>query len=207
MATTVTIPVEGEVGKVGVAIDSIADMRMLLADLHSNTASMSMTTIDGDDPATAVPAGRGGQGVPALRSAALSRTTLEGYIARGTMCIHRGEHADHHDSFEYCAPRCRNGTPSRSRISHPRGRAAQQCRDRFHDRQRHCLVEAALAAVWTSMHSHLVSVFFWNAHNNFFEKSPSSALRRIWYRLMDERFGAKKERAAVAIPRPDGGSR
>ena len=34
---------EGEVGKVGVAIDSIADMRMLLADIPLDTASMSMT--------------------------------------------------------------------------------------------------------------------------------------------------------------------
>jgi methylmalonyl-CoA mutase N-terminal domain/subunit len=36
--------------------------------------------------------------------------------------------------------------------------------------------------------------FFWNAHNNFFEEvAKFRAARRIWYRLMDERFGAKKE--------------
>jgi methylmalonyl-CoA mutase N-terminal domain/subunit len=36
--------------------------------------------------------------------------------------------------------------------------------------------------------------FFWNAHNNFFEEiAKFRASRRIWYRLMSERFGAKKE--------------
>ena len=36
--------------------------------------------------------------------------------------------------------------------------------------------------------------FFWNAHNNFFEEvAKFRAARRIWYRLMDERFAAKKE--------------
>jgi len=36
--------------------------------------------------------------------------------------------------------------------------------------------------------------FFWNAHNNFFEEvAKFRASRRIWYRIMGERFGAKKE--------------
>ena len=36
--------------------------------------------------------------------------------------------------------------------------------------------------------------FFWNAHNNFFEEvAKFRASRRIWYRLMNDRFGAKKE--------------
>ena len=36
--------------------------------------------------------------------------------------------------------------------------------------------------------------FFWNAHNNFFEEvAKFRASRRIWYRLMSERFGAHKE--------------
>ena len=36
--------------------------------------------------------------------------------------------------------------------------------------------------------------FFWNAHNNFFEEvAKFRASRRIWYRIMSERFGAKKE--------------
>jgi len=36
--------------------------------------------------------------------------------------------------------------------------------------------------------------FFWNAHNNFFEEvAKFRASRRIWFRIMSERFGAKKE--------------
>jgi methylmalonyl-CoA mutase N-terminal domain/subunit len=36
--------------------------------------------------------------------------------------------------------------------------------------------------------------FFWNAHNNFFEEvAKFRAARRIWYRLMNDRFGAKNE--------------
>ena len=36
--------------------------------------------------------------------------------------------------------------------------------------------------------------FFWNAHNNFFEEvAKFRASRRIWYKIMSERYGAKKE--------------
>ena len=40
--------------------------------------------------------------------------------------------------------------------------------------------------------------FFWNAHNNFFEEvAKFRAARRMWYRIMGERFGAKDERSKM----------
>jgi methylmalonyl-CoA mutase N-terminal domain/subunit len=48
--------------------------------------------------------------------------------------------------------------------------------------------------------------FFWNAHNNLFEEvAKYRAARRMWARIMTERFGAKDERSkTVALPHPDG---
>ena len=47
--------------------------------------------------------------------------------------------------------------------------------------------------------------FFLNAHNNFFEEvAKFRAARRIWYRLMNERFGARRSPASccASTPRP-----
>ena len=68
---------EGEVGKVGVAIDSLADMRLLMADLPMDKVTTSMTiNATGRHPAAALPTGGRGAGCGrARRSAAPSRTT------------------------------------------------------------------------------------------------------------------------------------
>src|SRR4030095_1938065 len=95
-----------EVGKVGVAIDSIADMRTLLADIPLDTASMSMTinstgTIlllryhrvaeERRVPATAI-------------SGTIQNDILKEYIARGTYVYPpRPSMRIITDSFEYCA--------------------------------------------------------------------------------------------------------
>ncbi len=53
-------------------------------------------------------------------------------------------------------------------------------------------VEAALAAGMDIDAFAPRLSFFWNAHNNFFEEvAKFRAARRIWYHLMNERFGAK----------------
>src|SRR3989440_4653185 len=40
--------------------------------------------------------------------------------------------------------------------------------------------------------------FFWNAHNNFFEEvAKYRAARRMWHRIMTERFGAKEEKSKL----------
>ena len=68
---------EGEVGKVGVAIDSLDDMRTLLADMPLDKVTTSMTiNSTAGDPAAAVRAGGRGAGRAGRpRSAAPSRTT------------------------------------------------------------------------------------------------------------------------------------
>ena len=69
-------------------------------------------------------------------------------------------------------------------------------------------VEAALAAGMDIDAFAPRLSFFWNAHNNFFEEvAKFRAARRIWYRLMNERFGGEEgvEQAACgSTPRPAG---
>jgi methylmalonyl-CoA mutase, N-terminal domain len=49
--------------------------------------------------------------------------------------------------------------------------------------------------------------FFFNAHNNFLEEvAKFRAARRLWARIMRERFGAKTRAPDAALPHPDGGS-
>src|SRR5207244_10796635 len=48
--------------------------------------------------------------------------------------------------------------------------------------------------------------FFWNGHNNFFEEvAKFRASRRMWYRIMSERFGAKDEKSKLLRFQPQTG--
>jgi methylmalonyl-CoA mutase N-terminal domain/subunit len=189
---------EGEVGKVGVAIDSIADMRNLLADLPLDKVTTSMTInstagillllyeLVAEE-----------QGVP---SSAISGTVqndlLKEYIARGTYVYPpRQSMRIITDIFEYCSknvPRWNTISISGYHIREAGSTAVQEIA--FTIANGIAYVEAALAAgLGVDDFAPRLS-FFWNAHNNFFEEiAKFRAARRIWYRLMTERFGAQKE--------------
>ena len=202
---------EGEVGKVGVAIDSLDDMRMLLADLPLDKVTTSMTiNSTGGDPAAAVRARRRGAGRAVDRD---QRHDPE----RPAQGVHRprhlhlpaaAEHADHHRHLRVLREaRAAVEHDLDQRLPHPRGRLDGGAGDRVHARQRHRLRARRRSTPGsTSTTSRRGCRFFWNAHNNFFEEvAKFRAARRIWYRLMTERFGAQKEPSrscCASTPRP-----
>ena len=193
---------EGEVGKVGVAIDSLADMRLLLAGLPLDKVTTSMTI-----NATAAillllyELVAEEQGVP---SAALGGTIqndiLKEYVARGTYVYPpRPSMRIITDIFAYCAERM----PSWNTISisgyHIREAGSTAVQEiAFTMANGIAYVEAALAAgLDVDAFAPRLS-FFWNAHNNLFEEvAKYRAARRMWARIMTERFGAKDERSAL----------
>jgi len=189
---------EGEVGKVGVAIDTIDDMRTLLADLPLDQVSTSMTI----NSTAAIlllmyELVAEEQGVPASAiSGTIQNDILKEYIARGTYIYPpRPSMRLITDIFAYCAqnvPKWNTISISGYHIREAGSTAVQEIA--FTIANGIAYVEAALAAGMDIDAFAPRLSFFWNAHNNFFEEvAKYRAARRIWYRLMNDRFGAKKE--------------
>ena len=193
---------EGEVGKVGVAIDSLADMRLLLADLPLDKVTTSMTI-----NATAAillllyELVAEEQGVDPKRvGGTIQNDILKEYVARGTYVYPpRPSMRLITDTFAYCAERL----PSWNTISisgyHIREAGSTAVQEiAFTMANGIAYVEAARAAgLDVDAFAPRLS-FFWNAHNNLFEEvAKFRAARRMWYRIMTERFGAKDERSRL----------
>jgi methylmalonyl-CoA mutase N-terminal domain/subunit len=187
---------EGEVGKVGVAIDSIDDMRILLADLPLEQVTTSMTI-----NATAAillllyQLVAEEQGVPAAKlGGTIQNDILKEYVARGTYIYPpRPSMRLITDIFAYC----RENLPSWNTISisgyHIREAGSTAVQEiAFTLANGIAYVEAAVAAgLPVDEFAPRVS-FFWNAHNNLFEEvAKYRAARRMWAKIMTERFGAK----------------
>ena len=189
---------EGEVGRVGVAIDSIADMRVLLGGLPLDQVSTSMTI----NSTAAIllllyELVAEEQGVPASAiSGTIQNDLLKEYIARGTYIYPpKPSMRIITNVFEYCAkhiPKWNTISVSGYHIREAGSTAVQEIA--FTIANGIAYVEAALAAgMLIDSFAPRVS-FFWNAHNNFFEEvAKFRAARRIWYRLMSDRFGAQQE--------------
>jgi methylmalonyl-CoA mutase N-terminal domain/subunit len=189
---------EGEVGKVGVAIDSMADMRLLLADLPLDKVTTSMTI----NSTAAIlllmyELVAEEQGVPSTAiSGTIQNDLLKEYIARGTYVYPpRPSMRIITDIFEYCSqhvPKWNTISISGYHIREAGSTAVQEIA--FTIANGIAYVEAAIAAGLDVDDFAPRLSFFWNAHNNFFEEiAKFRASRRIWYTLMTERFGAKKE--------------
>ena len=189
---------EGEVGKVGVAIDSLADMRMLLAGLPLDTVSTSMTiNSTGAILLLMYELVAEEQGVPASAiSGTIQNDILKEYIARGTYIYPpRPSMRVITDIFQYCSqhiPKWNTISISGYHIREAGSTAVQEIA--FTIANGIAYVEAAIAAGMDVDAFAPRLSFFWNAHNDFFEEvAKYRAARRIWYRLMSDRFGAKKE--------------
>src|SRR5580658_9248153 len=190
----------GEVGRVGVAIDSIEDMRVLLAGLPLDQVSTSLTI-----NATAAVllclyvAVADEQGVArgALRGT-IQNDILKEYVARGTY-IHppRPSLRLVTDVVAWCA----REVPSWNTISisgyHMREAGADAAQElAFTLADAIAYVEAALAAGLDVDDFGARLSFFFNVQNNLIEEvAKFRAARRMWCRIMQERFGAKTERA------------
>jgi methylmalonyl-CoA mutase N-terminal domain/subunit len=191
---------QGEVGRVGVAIDSLEDMRTLLAGLPLGSVSTSMTI-----NATAAillclyVAVADEQGVPraALRGT-IQNDILKEYVARGTY-IHppRPSLRLITDTFAWCArevPKWNTISISGYHIREAGADAAQELAFTLADGIAY--VQAALDAGLDVDAFGAQLSFFFNVHNNLIEEvAKFRAARRMWSSIMQDRFWAKTDRA------------
>jgi methylmalonyl-CoA mutase, N-terminal domain len=193
---------EGEVGKVGVAIDSIEDMRLLLDGLPLDQVTTSMTI-----NATAAillllyELVAEEQGVePAKLGGTIQNDILKEYVARGTYIYPpRPSMRLITDIFAYCRER----VPSWNTISisgyHIREAGSTAVQEiAFTLANGIAYVQAAVDAGLSVDEFAPRLSFFWNGHNNLFEEvAKYRAARRMWWRIMTERFGAKDEKSKL----------
>ncbi|MEC7750957.1 MAG: methylmalonyl-CoA mutase family protein [Myxococcota bacterium] len=190
----------GEVGKVGVAIDTIEDMELLLKDLPLDQVSTSMTinatasTLLALYVATAT---RRGISLDRL-AGTVQNDILKEYIARGTYIYPPGPSMRViTDMFAWCAdhvPRWNTISISGYHIREAGSTAAQELGFTLADGIAY--VQAALdAGLDVDQFAGRLS-FFFNVHNDLLEEvAKFRAARRLWAQLMKERFGAKIARS------------
>ncbi len=190
----------GEVGKVGVSISSLADMETLLDGIPLDKVSVSMTI---NAPASILLAMVIGvakkQGVPQEKlRGTVQNDILKEYIARGTY-IYPPQPSMRliTDLFRYCSvhvPKWNTISISGYHIREAGSTAVQEVAFTLADGMAY--VRAALeAGLDIDVFAQQLS-FFFNAHNNFLEEiAKFRAARRLWARIMRERFGAKNPRS------------
>src|SRR5947209_11591727 len=190
----------GEVGRVGVAIDSIEDMATLFDGIPLDTVSTSMTI-----NATAIillslyvaVAKRQGLSIRSL-SGTVQNDILKEYVARGTY-IYPPRHSLRivTDIFAFCErelPQWNTISISGYHIREAGSTAVQEVAFTF----AHAIayVEAAIGAGLDVNRFGQRLSFFFNAHNDFLEETAKfRAARRLWARIMRDRFHATNPRA------------
>ncbi len=190
----------GEVGRVGVAIDTIDDLALLFDGIPLDKVSTSMTI-----NATAIVllalyvAVAKRQGVdPRKLSGTVQNDVLKEYVARGTYIYPpRASLRIITDIFSYCdreLPDWNTISISGYHIREAGSTAVQEVA--FTLANAIAYVEAARAAGLDIDRLGQRLSFFFNAHNDFIEEvAKFRAARRLWARIMRERFGSKHPRA------------
>ena len=186
----------GEVGKVGVAISSLDDMEELLAGIPLDKVSTSMTINSTASILLAFyVAVAKRQGIaPAAISGTIQNDLLKEYIARGTY-IYPPEPSLRltTDLFAWCSEH----TPKWNTISisgyHMReagATAVQEVAFTLANAIAYCEAAIARGLPFASFGARLS--FFFNGHANFFEEAAKfRAARRLWARIVKERFGVQ----------------
>jgi len=190
----------GEVGKVGVAIDSVEDMRLLFRNIPLERVSTSMTINATASTLLAMyrVVGEEQGGAAARLRGTVQNDVLKEYIARGTYIYPpRPSMRVITDMFAWCAaemPMFNTISISGYHIREAGSTAAQEIAFTLADGIAY--VEAALSAgLEVDTFAPRLS-FFFNAHNNFFEEvAKFRAARRMWARIMRDRFGAERARS------------
>ncbi|MFZ4627603.1 MAG: acyl-CoA mutase large subunit family protein [Blastocatellia bacterium] len=193
---------EGEVGRVGVPIDSLADMEVLFDQIPLGQVSTSMTinATAGILLALYLAVARR-QGVPFDQlNGTIQNDILKEYIARGTYIFPpRPSLRLITDIFAYCArevPQWNTISVSGYHIREAGATAVQEVAFTLADGIAY--VEAALAAGLEIDRFAPRIAFFFNSHNHFLEEvAKFRAARRMWARLMKERFGAKEAKSMM----------
>jgi methylmalonyl-CoA mutase N-terminal domain/subunit len=193
---------DGEVGRVGVAIDSIDDFRMLMKDIPLDKVSTSMT-INATAAVLlamyAVLAEETGVSLAKV-SGTIQNDILKEYYARGTYIYPPAPSMRIvTDIFAWC----RDHTPQWNTISisgyHIReagSTAVQEIAFTLSDAVSY--VEAAIAAGLSVDDFAPRLSFFFCVHNNLFEEvAKFRAARRLWAKIMKERFGSRSDRSML----------
>src|SRR5690606_38906157 len=192
----------GEVGKVGVAIDSLEDMERLFEGIPLDQVSTSMTI---NAPASVLLAMyiavAEKQGVsPEKLRGTIQNDILKEYIARGTYIFPTKESMRLITNiFEYCSkniPKWNTISISGYHIREAGSTAAQAVGFTLADGIA-CVRAAIDAGLDVDSFAPRLS-FFFNAHNGLLEEvAKFRAARRLWARIMKERFGAKNKKSML----------
>ncbi len=191
---------EGEFGSCGVAVDSLADMEILLRDLPLDRITTSMTI---NSPAPVIwalfiaAAEKRGIGRERL-AGTLQNDILKEYIAQNEF-IYSPEHSMRlvTDTIEFAADEMPLWNPvsvSGYHIREAGSTAAQELA--------FTLLDGVEYVKWGLARGMDIDTFagrisfFFNCHNDFFEEvAKFRAARRVWARLMREKFGAQQSRS------------
>jgi methylmalonyl-CoA mutase N-terminal domain/subunit len=190
----------GEVGKVGVSISCLDDMEQLFAEIPLDKVSTSMTI---NAPATILLAmyiaiaKRQGVEISRLRGT-VQNDILKEYVARGTYIFPPGPSMRLiTDVFRYCradVPKWNTISISGYHIREAGSTAVQELA--FTLANAIAYVQAALDAGLEIDEFAPRLTFFFNAHNQFLEEiAKFRAARRLWARIMRERFKAENPRS------------
>jgi methylmalonyl-CoA mutase, N-terminal domain len=202
----------GEVGRTGVAIDSIADMELLFDGIPLGEVSTSMTI---NAPASLLLllyelVGEG-QGVPGERlRGTVQNDILKEYAARGNYIFPpRPSMRLTTDLFAYCAERLPNWNAisiSGYHIREAGSTAVQEIAFTLANGLAYCRAAVDAGADADALGEQLS--FFFNAHNHFFQEvAKFRAARRLWAKLMAERLGVTNPKAlALRFHAQTGGS-
>ena len=193
---------EGEVGKTGVAIDSLADMEILFDQIPLDKVSVSMTINATASILLAMLYAVGKkQGLAGDKiRGTIQNDILKEYIARGTYIYPvKASMRLITDIFSYCKDELPNFNTISISGYHIREAGASAVQElAFTMCDAIAYVEAAMEAGLDIDDFAPRLSFFFNCHNNFFEEiAKFRAARRIWSRLVKDRFGAKTERAMM----------
>lgn len=191
---------QGEIGKVGVAIDTLKDMEILFDQIDLSKVSTSMTINASASVLLAMYiAVAEKQGVPteALRGT-IQNDILKEYSARGTYIFPvKPSMRLITNIFEYCSknvPKWNTISISGYHIREAGSTAAQEIAFTIADGIAY--IEAALKAGMKIDDFAGRLSFFWNAHNNVLEEvAKFRASRRIWARILKDRFHAQSEKS------------
>jgi methylmalonyl-CoA mutase, N-terminal domain len=202
----------GEVGRTGVAIDSLADMEVLFAGIPLGDVSTSMTI---NAPAALLlllyELVAEGQGVAGQKlRGTVQNDVLKEYVARGNYIFPpKPSMRITTDLFAYCRerlPRWNTISISGYHIREAGSSAVQELAFTLANGIAYC--EAAIAAGLSPDEFGERLSFFFNAHNHFFQEvAKFRAARRLWASIMSERFRATNPRAqALRFHAQTGGS-
>jgi methylmalonyl-CoA mutase N-terminal domain/subunit len=191
---------EGEVGKVGVAIDSLKDMEQLFDQIPLDQVSTSMTI---NAPASILLAmyiavGEKQGVTPDKLTGTIQNDILKEYIARGTY-IYPPKPSMRliTDIFAYCQKNLSKFNTISISGYHIREAGSTAVQEvAFTIANGMAYVDAALEAGLEVDQFAPRLAFFFNAHNQFFEEAAKfRAARRMWAKIMKERYGAENPKS------------